>query len=144
MNIQEVFAEWEKDCRIDKSQLDDESINIPRLHNKYIKMYAIERVRLKELNVSYNETKRKLIKYYRGEMDKNELQDIGRPQFLSRATGKEFEMLVETDDLMTKQVLKLAAQEEKVEFIKSVVASINRRSFDIKNAIDFMKWSQGA
>lgn len=145
MEIEKIFEEWNKDCKIDRSQLDVESLNTPSLHNKYLKMYAIERVQLKKQRVEYNKTKRQLIKYYRGEADRVDLQEMGnKSQFLGKAMGKEFEMLVETDELLEKQVLKVAVQEEKVEFLKSVIAEINRRSFEIKNAIEFIKWTQGA
>lgn len=143
MTLEDLFTEWNKDSDIDKSQLDIEALRIPKLHNKYMKYYVMEKLSLTKLRSEYNTLKRKLIEYYRGELTKVELEELGRPQYLNNPSSREIEILVDTDSLLIPHTLKFAAQTEKVDYIKGVIDAINARGYQIKNAIDFMRWTQG-
>ena len=39
MTIDEINDEWTKDSNIDRTELGEESLKIPQLHNKYLKIY---------------------------------------------------------------------------------------------------------
>ena len=38
VELKEILESWEKDCQIQEDKLDLESLNIPRLHHKYLKL----------------------------------------------------------------------------------------------------------
>jgi hypothetical protein len=40
MKFEDVFASWEKDSVIDRTELADESLKIPKLHHKYYSIYV--------------------------------------------------------------------------------------------------------
>ena len=41
MQLEAIYDEWKKDSEIDKTELGDESIAIPKLHHKYFQMYFL-------------------------------------------------------------------------------------------------------
>ena len=36
---EQLLELWEKDAEIDRGQLDEAAVNIPKLHHKYLKIY---------------------------------------------------------------------------------------------------------
>jgi hypothetical protein len=53
-------------------------------------------------------------------------------------------MYMEADRDTIELSLKIGMQGEKVEFLESIIKSLQTRNFLIKNAIDFMKFTMGA
>ena len=46
MKIEDIMEMWTKDSSIDETELATESSNIPVLHNKYLKIFMAERIKL--------------------------------------------------------------------------------------------------
>ena len=51
MRIDDIMAEWEKDATIDKVDLDTESLKIPNIHAKWLKILSGERQKLRALEI---------------------------------------------------------------------------------------------
>ena len=143
MKIEEIVSEWDKDCRMDKTELGMESTNIPIVHNKYLKIYMGENTQLKRMVAQRSKLKRTLTEYYLGELDQDELEELGRDQFYKKILKNEVETYIESDDTFIDLNLKLALQQEKVNYIEAIIKSINNRGFQIKNAIDWLKFDNG-
>ena len=52
----EDIQEWDKDCKLDETELGAESAKIPSLHNKYLKIFMAERLRLIQMKGSLKKT----------------------------------------------------------------------------------------
>jgi hypothetical protein len=143
MKIEDIISEWDKDCKIDETELGDESTKIPVVHNKYLKIYIGENAQLKRLMYQRAKLKRKLSEYYLGELDQDELEELGREQFYKKILKNEVDTYIESDDAFIELNLKLALQQEKVNYIDAIIKSINNRGFQIKNAIDWLKFTNG-
>lgn len=143
MKIEDIVSEWDKDCRIDETELGDESTKIPVIHNKYLKIYVGENAQLRRMMAQRNRRKRVLTEYYLGELDRDELEDLGRDQFYKKILKNEVEMYIESDDMWIDINLKVALQQEKVNYLDSIIRSINNRGFQIKNAIDWLRFTNG-
>ncbi len=143
MKIEDIVSEWDKDCRMDETELGEESTKIPVIHNKYLKIFMGENAQLKRMFAQRSKLKRKLTEYYLGELDKDELEELGRDQFYKKILKNEVEMYIESDDDFINLNLKLALQQEKVNYIEAVLRSINNRGFQIKNAIDWLRFTNG-
>jgi len=143
MKIEEIVSLWDKDCKIDETELGDESTKIPVIHNKYLKIFIGENAQLKRMYAQRFKLKRKLSEYYLGELDKDELEEIGREQFYKKLLKNEIETYIESDDEFIEANLKIALQEEKVHYIEAILKSINNRGFQIKNAIDWLRFTNG-
>lgn len=143
MNIEQIVSEWDKDSKIDETELSTESVKIPKIHNKYLKIFMGERVSLFKLKAEKNRVKKTLLEYYLGELDKEELEELGRDQFYKKLLKNEVDVYIESDDLFIETTLKVAMQQEKVEYLERVIKSLDNRGFAIKNAIDFMRFTMG-
>jgi len=49
MKFEEIQKLWTHDCPIDDTELAQESVKIPQLHNKYLILYSNEKLKFKEL-----------------------------------------------------------------------------------------------
>jgi hypothetical protein len=143
LNIEQIVSEWDKDSKIDETELSAESVKIPKIHNKYLKIFMGERVTLFKLKAEKNRVKKTLLEYYLGELDKHELEELGRDQFYKKLLKNEVDVYIESDDLFIETTLKVAMQQEKVEYLERVIKSLDNRGFAIKNAIDFMRFTMG-
>jgi hypothetical protein len=102
-----------------------------------------ENAQLKLMYAQRFKLKRKLSEYYLGELDKDDLEEIGRKQFYKKLLKNEIETYIESDDKFIETNLRIALQEEKVHYIESIIRSINNRGFQIKNAVDWIRFKNG-
>jgi len=143
MKIEEIVSEWNKDSKIDETELSTESLKIPQLHDKYLKFFMGERVQLFRIKSENKKIKKILLEYYLGELDRDELEELGRDQFYKKLLKNEVDIYIESDDMYIESNLKVAMQQEKVNYIESIIKSVNNRGFQIKSAIDFLKFTMG-
>jgi len=143
VNVEQIVNEWNKDCKIDETELGAESSKIPQVHNKYIKIFMGERIALYKLKAESKKTRRTLLEYYLGELDQDELDQLGRPQFYKKLLKNEVDTYIESDDMMIESNLRLGMQEEKVSYLEAIIKIINNRGFQIKSAIDWAKFTTG-
>ena len=143
MNIESIVKEWDKDCKIDETELGRESTKIPVVHNKYIKIFMGERIAMYKLRAESKRVRKTLIEYYMGELDDDELSDLGRDQFFKRLLKNEVDAYIESDELMIETNLKLGLQEEKISYLEAIIRNINNRGFQIKSAIDWARFTTG-
>jgi hypothetical protein len=72
-------------------------------------------------------------------MDQGELEDREWKQFDHRLLKQDLPRYIEGDADLIAMLIKIDYQQEKVNYLKAIIASINNRSFNINNAI---KWRQ--
>ena len=143
MNIEQIVNEWNKDCKIDETELGSESAKIPQVHNKYLKIYMGERIALFKLKSETKKVKRTLLEYYLGELDQEELDHLGRQQFYKKLLKNEVDVYIESDDMMIEANLRLGMQDEKVAYLDSIIKNINNRGFQLKTAVDWARFTTG-
>jgi hypothetical protein len=142
MKIEEIHDMWEKDSKIDATQLDVEALNISTIASKYMKLFTRERAQYHMLQAEYKKLKfEKWIFYTQGPTEYSKEQGWHYPGgiILKNETGN----YLDSDPDLTKLGLKIAYTNEKLDLLKSIIDSLNKRSFQIKNAIDFLKWTNG-
>ena len=139
MKLEDIMGEWEKDSKLDTVELDKESLKIPTLHNKYLKIYTNENLLLKKMNHDFKEMERDKFEYYSGKMCQEDLEERGWDQFDHKLLKQDIPRYLDSDSGLIKMLLRIDYQKEKVETVKSIMTSINGRSFHISNAI---KWQQ--
>lgn len=141
MKLQDITNEWTQDSVIDNSKIEAESLKVPLLHSKYLTILSQERILYHQLNLERKKLEMTLDDYYTGKIDG---KSIGRLPFQLTETKSSASKRVETDEDLVKLTLRIAIQEEKILSLKEIINSINRRSFDIKNHIDYLKWAGGS
>ena len=143
MKLEEIQELWNRDREIDYTELGTESIRIPLIHDKYLKIFTDERIRLKGIEFELTKLVRAKTEDYSGIMSQEELEQRGWEQYLGRLLKNEVSNYVESD----KDIIKLKQQtvvlQEKINYLDSIIRMINNRGFQIKNALDWLKFSHG-
>ena len=145
MKIDDVVEMWKKDCKIDETELSLESLNVPSLHAKYLKIYSNEKLKLWSLNLKKKDLKVRLSDYYKGDLNNPEdLKEIGREPWPKKVLKQDLYDYVEGDVDMIALNTKIVYQEEFVDVLTEIIKSINGRGYVIKNSIDFLKFTMGS
>jgi hypothetical protein len=144
MKLSDLQESWAEDCKINEMNLGHESARTPNLHAKYLNYLSSTRLNLRKAESDYLNCRRMKYKYYRGEMTKQELEDEGWEQWQGNKPLKN-----EMDEFLTVDS-DLILLQDKVEYFKTVlyqleqiIRSLNSRTWDIKNAIEWNKFTNG-
>ena len=143
MKLEDIQELWHRDREIDYTELGTESIRIPLIHDKYLKIFTDERIRLKGFEFELSKLVRVKTEYYSGKMSQEELERRGWEQYLGRLLKNEISNYIESDDDVIKVKQQLVVLQEKVSYLDSVIRMINNRGFQIKNALDWLKFTNG-
>ena len=143
MKLEEIQELWNRDREIDISELATESIRIPQIHDKYLKIYVEEKIKLRKLQLNLAKISKMKSDYYSGRMSQEELDRLEWQPFLVKVLKGEVNSYVESDDDIIKLKETIALMEEKINYIDSVIRMINNRGFQIKSAIDWIKYKDG-
>ena len=143
MKLEDIQELWHRDREIDYTELGTESIRIPLIHDKYLKIFTDERIRLKGVEFELSKMVRTKTEYYSGKMSQEELEQHGWEQYLGRLLKNEIVKYIESDDDVIKLKQQLVVLQEKVNYLDSVIRMINNRGFQIKNALDWLKFTNG-
>ena len=138
--IEDIISLWREDSKLDDTELDLESLKIPNLHAKYLKLLAENKVKLKALRVKEKQLYNTLYNYYKGDMNnKEDLAILKREPWPKTVLKQDMPMYIGADDDMVKLNAKIGMQEEVVGVCEEILKSINTRGFTIKNAIDWRR-----
>ena len=143
MRLDEIRVEWDVDSKIDKTELGSESLKIPQLHSKYFKIYSEEKIRYSQLQHEYNKMHRIKYEYYAGTISEETLTEMGwEPQAL-KILRADIPMYLNSNQDIIIMKQKIDLQEVKLEFLESIIKSLSNRGFQIKVAVDWVKFTQG-
>lgn len=131
---------WKEDATIDETDLGHCSAYIPLLHAKYLEHLCQAKLQLRMVSAKFLRLRRDKIRYYNGEMTREELAERNWTQYQGIKPVKSAinDILLVDEDMITQED-KVFYVETVVMFLESVMKSINSRTWDVKNSIS---WSQ--
>jgi hypothetical protein len=132
-----------QDIEFDETELDKESLRIPQLHNKYLVFLTDEKIMLEKYQQELRVLVRKKWLYYTGKMSEEELTENDWEPFGLNILKSDVDKFLESDTLILRSRAIVRMQEEKINYLDSVVKSINGRQWNIRAAIDWMKFTHG-
>lgn len=143
MKLDEIQNEWLKDSDIDRADLGEESLKISQLHSKYFKIFSHERLLLKKLEKEYKELFKVKFEYYNGTISQEELRERGWEPNALKILKSDCHIYLDSDKDLSEFDLKIDYQKEKIDFVENIIKSLNSRGFQIKAAIDWIKFQNG-
>jgi len=143
MKIESIFEEWDKDTDVDKTQLDDESIKIQKLHHKYYKVYVSERLLYRKLEADMKQLKLEKYEFYTQGPTKEQKDKGWELPSRGLILKGDIPTYIDADKDIIELSLKIGYQLEKIEFLESILKSLQNRGYQIKAAIDFIRFTQG-
>lgn len=141
MTHEELLKEWESDSPIDKHRLDDESVNVPKLHHKYLTIYINLKSKKIALTHKLEELKKEKELYYSGQATADAYKE--KPFDLRLKTKSGVEKHVSTDPEVSTIMQRIEYMDVMIEGVAHVLEQIKWRSSSIKNAIDWARFTSG-
>jgi hypothetical protein len=144
MNMEELRLMVKSDLVMDKTELDIESMKTPQIHNKYLVMYSDEKLILGKLESDLNILKRDKWLYYTGKMSPEQLEDRGWDTFDLNILKTDIDKFLSADEDLIRLANRILFQKEKVNYLENVIKIINNRQWNIRAAIDWLKFTNGS
>lgn len=143
MTLDELQNAWSKDCEIDDSKPDIASAKSPHLHSKYLNILIQYKLKLSKIQVELIDLRVKKSKYFRGELTREELKELGWEPWQFKTLKSEVEPLIDADSDVQKLYLRESYIKHAVYFLESVLSEIKSRSFHCKNIIEWNRFRAG-
>jgi hypothetical protein len=141
MNLEEIQELVDKDLKINDSELDLESIKTPQIHNKYMKHLTKFKLMLSRAESEFHIIKKQKWEYYTGKADPSVYAE--KP-FNLKILRQDVDKYIDSDEDIIKLKQKSDYLNTVVDFLDRTVRQISNRTFTIKNAIDWKKFTSGA
>ena len=136
MNIKEIKEMIDKDASFlkEESNIDIASLSVPELCGKYHQLIYDETMILKYLKTEYKTIKRDRWMYYTGK---------SKDPFELVVLKTDIDKFLDADEQLNASLLKVQAQEEKVNLLIEQVKSIMNLSYNVTNVIKWKKFLSG-
>lgn len=132
---------WEEDSKIDIDNLHTESLNIPILHSKYYDLYNNLMLLRKKAEQQKKNIRHERYEYYSGKADPDVY--IENP-FPKKIRDKDtMQKYLDADEKLSNVNMKIEYYDVMLRYIEEILKQISNRTYQIKNSIDFMRFSSG-
>ena len=140
-SLDQVQEMWQRDSVIDPDNLHDESLKIPQLHSKYYTIYNTTILLREKARETYNKVKLERYNYYTG---KATAEVYAEEPFPYKVRDKEaLQRHMDVDERLNKIDLKIRYYDVILKFLEEIIKCISNRTYQIKNSIEFMKFTAG-
>ena len=141
LDLDMIQKMWEKDSNIDLDNLHTESINIPKLHAKYYEIYNNIVLLKKKAEQQRKNTRHERYEYFSGKADPEVY--VTNP-FPKKIRDKDtMQKYLDSDESLSSVSLKIDYYDTILNYIESILKVIQNRTYQIKNAVEFMKFQAG-
>jgi|TARA_B100001964_G_C14242004_1_gene605484 hypothetical protein len=141
INLNEIQSMWEKDSKIDRDNLHEESLNIPMLHAKYHDLYNNLILLRKKAEQQRKNIRHERYEYFSGKSDPEVYAENPFPKKIrDKDTMQKY---MDADGKLSDASLKIGYYDTMLEYLESILKQISNRTYQIKNALDFMRFSAG-
>ena len=141
MDLEQLQLEADKDLKINDIELDLESLKTPQLHNKYLKHYTKFKLLLTRTEDELRIIKRDKWEYYTGKADPQVYQ---LKPFNFKILKTDIDKYIDADEDIQKLTQKVAYLITVVDFLDRTLRIIVNRTYVIKNAIEWKRFTSGA
>jgi len=141
IDLDSIQKMWEQDAKIDSDNLHTESLNIPILHAKYFDLYNTIFLLRKKAEQQKRNIRHERYEYYSGKSDPEVYVENPFPKKIrDKDTMQKY---LDADESLSKVCLKIDYYDTMLVYIESILKMIQNRTYQIKNAIEFMRFNAG-
>ncbi len=145
MKLSEIQQDWIADSKINELELGREAIKVPTLHSKYLTVLSNTKLQLRKAESDYYKLRQLKFRYYRGELTQKELEDNDWSQWQGNKPLKnEMDEFMQCDEDLNNLLDKAEYFKTVIFTLEQILRSINSRTWDIKSAIEWNKFTNGA
>lgn len=137
---------WKEDSIIDEMKLDESSRDSAKLHSKYLEIYSVNKIKLKKLELDFKVILRDKFMHYNGKLSKEVMDEKGweyDPLNGLTVLKGDMDKWYNADPIVQSHQAKMAYQKELCDTLKEIMENIKWRHQNIKNMIDWHKFTSG-
>ena len=132
---------WEEDSKIDVDNLHTESLNIPSLHAKYFDIYNNLVLLKKKAEQQKKNIRHERYEYFTGKADPDVYVENPFPKKIrDKDTLQKY---LDADEKLSSVCLKVEYYDTMLNYLESILKVIQNRTYQIKNAIEFIRFTAG-
>ena len=141
LDLDVIQKMWEQDSKIDPDNLHTESLNIPILHSKYFEIHNTILLLKKKAEQQKKNIRHQRYEYFTGKADPDVYLENPFPK---KVRDKEtLQGYLDSDEKLSQSSLKVDYYETMLIYVDSILKMISNRTYQIKNAIEFMRFTAG-
>ena len=140
-SLDKIQEMWESDSKMNPDELDAESLKIPQLHAKYYDIYNVTLTLRKQTETAYSKVLLQRRQYYQG---KATVEIYKEEPFPYKVRDKEdLKLYLDADEKLKTLSLKREYYDMMLRYIEEILKQVTNRTYQIKNAIEFMRFNSG-
>ena len=135
MDLQKIQEMFDKDSKIDETNINLEETRSPALLNKYLKLYTNFRLMLSKAESDMKILKREKWMFYTGKSE--------RP-FELKILKNDVSTFIDADEEMIKLSSKIDYLKQVNLYLEHIVKCLHNRGFQLRNITTWIKYTEGA
>lgn len=143
MKLESIFDMWDVDSKVDRNRLDEEALNISILHAKYHRIFTNERLTLRKYEADLKELKLQKFEFYTQGPTKETVEKGWQLPPIGKILKADAATYVDADKDIVNLSLKIGIQHEKISLLESIIRTLQNRGYNIRAAIDYIKFTSG-
>ena len=141
VDLEKIQKMWEEDAEIDPDNLHTESLKIPSLHAKYFELYNTIFLLRKKAEQQRKNIRHERYEYFSGKADPEVYTENPFPKKIrDKDTMNKY---LDADEKLSSSSLKIDYYDTMLTYIESILKVIQNRTYQIKNAIEYMRFQSG-
>ena len=141
IDLESLQKMWEEDSKIDRDNLHEESLSIPSLHAKYFDLYNTIFLLRKKAEQQRKNIRHERYEYFSGKADPEVyVQNPFGKKIRDKDTMQKY---LDADEKLSNTSLKIDYYDTMLVYLESILKVIQNRTYQIKNAIEFMRFNSG-
>ena len=141
VDLDKIQKMWEEDAEIDPDNLHTESLKIPSLHAKYFALYNTIFLLRKKAEQQRKNIRHERYEYFSGKADPEVYTENPFPKKIrDKDTMNKY---LDADEKLSSSSLKIDYYDTMLVYLESILKVIQNRTYQIKNAIEFMRFNSG-
>ena len=140
MNLDEIQTLWDEDSKIDEDELHTESTKVPSLHAKYYRILNNILILKKVEENKFKQLRKEKWQYYTGKADPEVY--IDKP-FDHKVLRQDVDKYMDADEDLIKVCSKIDYYQIMLNYLDSILKTINNRTYQIKNSIEWQQFIRG-
>ena len=145
-NLENIIEMWKKDSVIDEMNLGDASRESAKLHSKYLELYSVNKLKLKKQELDFKVLLRDKWSHYNGKLSQEEMDSKGwdyDPLNGLTVLKGDMDKWYDADPVIQEHQAKMQYSQEICDTLKEILENIKWRHQNIKNMIEWRKFTSG-
>lgn len=140
MDLATITQMWKEDSKVDQVMLDEASLKIPQLHQKYLELLNEFNLLRKKKRQELKRLEHKKTLYYSGKAAPEEYE---AEPFNYKVMKSDVPGWVAVDEQVNKIEMQLEYYDEVTETLREILKQVHQLSYNIKNAIQWRTFTSG-